>query len=298
MKESLFAIFIILSLTFTNLFSQSYLGKNRSLQLSESDMKALNNGQANLQSLAGFFFSKSFSDIQKLMKSKNLYPDVEEGNFYIDGKRVRMDMNMMGQKASFIINLETKKAYNIMYSQKMYIEMNIDDLKAMKEKMKEQMSTQIESMKGMMENLPPDAKAAMQEMYGDKEKSTEKVTATGKSKTIHGFSCKEYLIVSNEEQEQVWVTSKYPAVKSAFYEIANIMPGNDDESKKWKQTDGWPVQRSHIKAKKGYVEGSFQINETYSMQEATHAPGTFDPPKGFKKRSMQEMMMQGSPQMQ
>ena len=298
MKKSLLVTLLIISITVTNLFSQSYLGKNRSLQLSESDMKVLYNGQGDLQNLADFFFNKSFSDIQKLVKSKNLYPEVEESNFYIDGKRVRMDMNMMGQKAAFIINLDTKKAYNIMYSQKMYVEMNISELKAMKEKMKEQMSAQMESMKGMMENLPPDAKAAMQEMYGDKETSSEKVIATGKSKTVNGFSCKEYLIVSNDEQEQVWVTSKYPAVKTAFYEIANIMPGDDDESIKWEQTDGWPVQTSQIRAKKGYVEGSFNISETYSIEKATHATGIFDPPKGFKKRSMQEMMMPGSPQMQ
>ena len=206
---------------------------------------------------------------------------------------MRMDANMMGEKASFIVNLETRIAYNILYSQQTYIEMNLDELKVMKEQMQQNMATQMQSMQGMMENLPPEAKAAMEEMYGNKKKADPIIEETGETRTINGFPCKEYRVLNNNEQEQAWVTSKYPKIKAAFYEIFNAMPTDEEESKKLEQADGWPVQTSHIKAKQGYVEASFSINEIYSIKEVKHKPGTFDPPQGFKKRTMQEMMMPG-----
>lgn len=292
MKISFLKIVLSIAISISFVFPQSYLGKNRSIQITESDIHALYNGKAELQKMADFFFSKSYSDIEKLAKSKNIHLEIEESNFFVEGKRVRMDMNMMDQKSSFIVNLETRKAYNIMYSQKAYIEMGLDELKELKENMQQTMSAQMESMKGMMENLPPEAKAAMEEMYGNKEDVALDLKATGKFKNINGFPCKEYLIVSNEEHEQAWVTSEYPEIKAAFFEIFKAMPGDDNEGKKWEQTDGWPIQTSHISARKGYVEGNFRINETYSLQEATHKAGTFDPPTGFKKRTMQEMMPQ------
>ena len=74
MKRSLLtAVLIITAASFV--FPQSYLANNRSLQFSESDMTSLNNGQSDLQKMATFFFSKSFSDLQKLAKSKYLNPD-------------------------------------------------------------------------------------------------------------------------------------------------------------------------------------------------------------------------------
>ena len=174
--------------------------------------------------------------------------------------------------------------------------MDLDELRAMKEKMEQNMAAQMESMKGMMQNLPPEARAAMEQMSSEKEKAPSEVKATGKSKTINGFPCKEYRAISNDEQEQAWVTSNNPAVKAAFYEIANAMPMDDETDKKWEIADGWPVQNSHIRARQGYVEGSFSISETYSLEEVTHKAGTFDPPAGFKKRTMQDMM-QGMQQM-
>ena len=292
MKRSLLTALLILTAT-SFVFSQSYLAKNRTLQFSESDMIDLSNGQTDPQKLAPFFFNKSLPDLQKLAQSKNLNPEVEEGTFYIEDKRLRMDANMMGEKGSFIVNLETRIAYNILYSQKTYIEMNLDELKEMKEQMTQNIASQMQNMQGMMENMPPEAKAAMQEMYGSKEKTAPDIKATGKTKTINGFPCKEYLISGNTEQEQAWVTSKYPKVKAAFFEIFNAMPADEEESNKWEQADGWPVQTSSIKAKQGYVEGSFLISEIYSIEEVTHKPGTFDPPQGFKKRTMQDMMMPG-----
>ena len=97
-------------------------------------MTALYNGQADIQDMAAFFFSKSFADIKKLAQTKNLAADIEDGTIYIENKLVRMDVNMMGEQASFIINLETRIAYNVLYSQKTYIEMNLDELEGMQQK--------------------------------------------------------------------------------------------------------------------------------------------------------------------
>jgi Domain of unknown function (DUF4412) len=281
----------------TNIFSQSYLGKQRSFQLEEEQMTSLSGSGGDLDKMADFFFALDFNDILKKAKTAGFTPEQEEGTIYVEGKKFRMDMTTMGQKMSAILNLETREIISIMHEQKQYFVMNIDELKAMQAKMQQTMAANMESMKGMMDNLPPEAKAMMEKMSGQKKSAPPKVTATGKTKTVNGFSCKEYLVGKENEREHLWITSDYSNLRDAFYEMATSMPepGEETESQWQEIKEGWPVQTSTVRGKEGYMDGSFSIHEVYSMEKAKHKAGTFDPPAGYTKKTMEEMMggMQG-----
>lgn len=283
----------------TNLVAQSFIGKQHSLQIGSDGMMALYSGDEDLDKMANFFFALDYNDIVKKAKANGVNTETDEGTLYVDGKLFRMDTETMGQKMSFIINLETREMYSIMHDQKEYFAMNLDDMKAMQAKVKESVSAQMENMKGMMENMPPEARAMMEKMSGQKKTVPPKVTATGKSKTINGFPCTEYLVSKENSREQLWITTKNSGLRDAFYEMATSMPGAEEENAMWDQIkDGWPVRSSEVTGREDYMDGSFSIHEVYSLKEATHKPGTFDPPANYKKKTMQEMMggMQGYPQ--
>jgi len=295
-----FIVSFLATFLVTNICAQSYFGKQHSLQLSEPDMMDLSGGQEDLDKLAGFFFELNYEQVLKKAKANGLSPETDEGTIYVDGKRFRMDIVSMGQKMSSIINMETRDMFLIMHDEKQYFAMNIDEMKAMQAKIKKDMAVQMESMKGMMDNMPPEAKAMMEKMSGQKKSAPPKVTATGKTKTVNGFSCKEYLVVKENEREHLWVTTEYSDLRNAFYELATAMPEADEQEKaQWDLIkEGWPAQSSAVKGKQDYMEASFSIHEVYSLKKATHKAGTFDPPSGYKKKTMEEMMggMQNYPE--
>ena len=139
----------------------------------------------------------------------------------------------------------------------------------------------------------------MEKMSGQKKSAPPKVTATGKSKTINGFPCAEYLVSKENSREHLWITTKYSGLRDAFYEMATSMPGAEEENAMWDQVkDGWPAQTAELRGREDYMEASFSIDEVYSLKEATHKAGTFDPPADYIKKTMQEMMggMQDYPQ--
>jgi hypothetical protein len=206
----------------------------------------------------------------------------------------------MGQNMSAIINLETRDVYTIMHDQKQYYAMNLDELKAMQAKVKNNMAAQMENMKGMMENLPPQAREMMEKMSGQKKSMPPEVIQTGKTKKVNGFPCKEVLVKKEDSRERLWVTSEYPQLRDAFYEMATAMPMMDEDMQtQWDEIkEGWPVQTTIVTVQNGPMAGSVNISEVYSLKEAKHKPGTFDPPAGYTKKTMQDMMggMQGYPE--
>lgn len=275
----------------TNLFCQSFLGKQHSLQLGEDDMMALYSGAQDLDKMADFFFALDYKDVENKVKANGLNPETEDMTIYVDGKKFRVDMEAMGQRMSYIVNLETKQVYSVMHDQKEYIAMNLDEMKAMQAQVKQNVAKQMEGMQGMMENLPPEARAMMEKMTGQKNSAPPVVTATGKTKTINGFNCTEYQVSKENEREHLWITTKYSGLRDVFYEMTTAMPGAEEENAMWEQIkEGWPAQSSELRGKEDYMEGSFSIHELYSLKEASHKAGTFDPPAGYKKKTMQEMM--------
>lgn len=275
-----------------NCIGQSYLGKQHTLQLEPDDVQEIYGGSVDIDKMADFFFALDYNDVLEKARAKGISPEIVEGTIYVDGKLFRMDMTSMGQKMSAILNLETREIYSIMHDQKQYFVMNLDEMKAMQAQIKNNMAAQMENMQGMMDNLPPEAKAMMEKMTGKKSSVPPKVSRTGKTRTINGFACEEVLVSKEFSREQHWITTDYSDLREAFYELTNAMPMADEETKaQWEIIkEGWPVQTSTVSGKEGYMDGGFFIQEISSLKKATHKAGTFDPPSGYTKKTMQDMM--------
>ena len=92
--------------------------------------------------------------------------------------------------------------------------------------------------------------------------------------------------------QQLWITNEYADLRDFFYEMTTAMPMIDEDTKEqWELIkEGWPVQTSSLQGQQTYMDGNFSINVISSLNKTTHKPGTFDPPPGYTKKTMQDMM--------
>jgi hypothetical protein len=285
-------IIFLLCAVISNLFAQNYVVKQKALSIDEEQMIKLA-GNEDPQKISAFFFDSGLDDLLKKINSGTAKGEAIESVFMLENKRMRMDMESHGEKMSYIINLETKQVIAVIHKQKQYMEMNLDEIKAMQEQLKQSMA-QMQNMQGMMENLPPEAKAMMEKMAGKKDQNPPQVTATGKSSTINGFPCKQFLIESDESRDRLWITTKYPDLRDSFFEMSKAFPSEGEKMSVVyeKINEGWPVL-SHSMMTKRSFGGSYNISEIYSIEKASHKKGTFDPPAGYKKTDMPNMQMPG-----
>lgn len=293
--RGLMLISIILIFAVSSLLAQGYKGKQHGISLDTDAMMQLFNDEPDLQKMADYFFKMDYDEIVKLVKSKGLDADIDETTMHISDKKMRADMMQDGKKLSYIMNFETNMVYTIMWDKKEYMEMNLDQMRQMQQQAMSQMSEQMEKMKGMMDQLPPEAKAAMEKMYGKKEQKPPVVKPTGKTSTINGFNCKEYIVSWEDRIAQYWITTKYSDLRNIFEEFATSMPDmEDDDTAVWESiVEGWPVRDSDVSFDPMGMGGSYNINEIYELQKADHDADTFNPPAGFKKKTMQDMMRDG-----
>ncbi len=292
-----FSAFFILVFFASLLSAQSYLGKQHSFSLETQDMMKVFSGDGNIEKASAYYFKMTYPEALKTVKAKGINPTIEEGTIYVDGKKFRMDSQQKGQKMTVIMNLETKKMYNIDWANKEYMEIDIEKMKKMRDQMKSKMASQMQGMGTYLDKLPPETRKKIEAMQKGQMPGSDKntdVSATGKTKTINSFKCKEYLIRKNDQIEQVWVSTKYPELMHVFKE-AELSMGDEQSAKDdvWKKIDGWPVHQTEVAMNMMRGQGSVEYDEVYSIKKTTHKPGTFSPPAGFRRTTMEEKMQKG-----
>ncbi len=217
-----YLLFVFLFVT-SSLFAQSYVGKQHSFSLGAQEMMQVYSGDGDLQKVSGYYFKMSFPEALKTIKAKGVNPVVEDGKIYVDGKKFRFDSQEEGEKTTMIMNLETNKMYHVRWAKKEYMEIDIEEMKKMRQKMQSTISERMKGMGAMLENLPPEARKKLEAMQMGQmpgsEKSGIKVTPTGKTKTIHGFKTKEYIVSGKNKIEQIWASTEYPELMKLFEEI-------------------------------------------------------------------------------
>ena len=304
LKLSFFTL-LIFNLSFADSRAQSYVGSQRMISFSMEDMMMLAGDKfredASPEDMAKYFFAMSIEDIMQKAGNQQLEPDIEKTTIYVSGQKMRMDTEMEEGKMSVLMRMDEKKMYQIMWDQKQYMVMSLDELVDMQKQAQDAIKN-IEGMEAILEKLPPEARAQMEASMGLSKDKTEppKVTKTGKTATMNGFDCQEYIIASGSSHSQYWVTKKYPALRKAFESVINSMPefggsGDEmDEEEIFKQIpDAWPVVIKELKFDMITMSGSFDIEEMLTMEEKGVAAGTFDVPQNFAKIGMQEMMQGG-----
>jgi len=286
--KTIFIFFILVGFA----FSQSYLGKQRSFDMDENKMMKLLKGEPSLESLSSYFFSKSYDDILEEATSAGINLTENDDTIYIEKDKVRFDkFDKEEGEISAIINFKTNIVLTILYEKEEYVEMDLNQIKQLKKQMASGIHDFTSQLKGI--NLPPEAKAKLEQMMGTGKKTEPTVKATGNSKMINDFKCLEYQVSKENKIEQVWVTLKYPELRKYFEKVSIVMAMGDDNypSAIWKNIEsGWPVSQIDIEFNQMLMKVQINVNEIYSMEETTHKDGTFDPPAGFKKTTMEEQM--------
>ena len=301
----IFLTFLILNLCSSDIGAQSFIGKQRSINFSTEELMILAGDKfmedPNPEDIARYFFAMSVNDLLQKAGIAEMEPEVEESTLYFSGKKVRIDTGSETDKSSFIMRMDERKIYQIMWEQKKYMVMSMDEIAEMQKQAQAALKN-LGGMEDMLDKLPPEARAQLQASLGKTAVKSEppKVSVTGRTAKLNGFDCEEYMVKAGSSQSQYWVSKKYPALQKAYQIMINEMPDFEgsgegvNEKEVWRQIpDGWPVVSKEFEFDMMSMGGSLYIDEMLSLEEKAVAPGTFDIPENFDQITMQEMMQGG-----
>lgn len=186
---------------------------------------------------------------------------VEETDIYIKGNLIRTDMATEEGPVYATMDLDQGIMRMVQPNEQMYIEWTKADM---------------ERMKAMM----PDMGGASEE---------REPRATGQTRTINGMTCVAYDIETDEATTRVWVSKDNAQLVKAFaglIESVSAMTMEEDQADEAMLVakHGFPV----LVLRLGY--GTYEIEETLSVNRQSVSDDLFTPPAGYKKMTMADMM--------
>jgi hypothetical protein len=186
-----------------------------------------------------------------------------------------------------IVRIDQQKLYSLNAKEKTYWVMTFAEL----EQMMKAASARMEAMKGQMQeqlkNLPPEQRAMVEKMYGAQlggAKGAVSVKATGKSKTILGYSTKEYLTMQGDTKLlSMYVTpgiKEFEAMRKDWEQfnkrIAAMSPGFvEGMMEAYTKIDGFPLEMEVMGAtttvtkleKKATPASEFEVPAGYTLKK-------------------------------
>ena len=289
----------------SNAAAQDTVGKQRTFGLSIGELAAIAGKdplQANdLESMSGFVFSLSVDELLRKAQGVGISPEVTETTLYSSGKNVRFDLDVQGTRTSHIMRLDEGKIYNVIWAQKQYMEISRETMKQMEQQTRAALE-KLEGMEGMLEQMPPEARAQWEAATESRAKAGKsmQLRKTGNKKTILGQSCQEYRVEGPTTKRQVWVTGKYPALRRTFETLSSEFPGFEGPGKKdrewdaWDSVpDAWPMLLKQLDREPFTKELTLEVMETLSIEEKALPADTFQVPAGFTKVDMKRILQQG-----
>lgn len=214
-----------------------------------------------------------------------------------DGK-----IRMNSQKNANGMILKNSVLYVLDDKRQTYMEMD----KATMQKTAEQAGAAMKQMQDQLKNMPPEQRAQMEKMLGDKmpgmmsgKKDTYETKDTGKTDMSEGRKCRVWNLLRNGQIHEELCVVPFSSVpgkedfEKTFKElsesmagIANAIPGAGDSVKARNSINGYPVRiRAFDDA--GKPRGSESV-VTKWVEESIPA-ATFDVPAGYKKKELPRM---------
>jgi hypothetical protein len=209
------------------------------------------------------------------------------------------NIRIQGPDALMIFRGDQNVLWIVDQEKKTYSEMTQADVKAMSEQIK-QASTQLQEQ---LKNVPPERRAALEALMakhqGFQAPPTPVVKATGVSKTVNGWPCKEYTATAGQKVTDVWTTdpknlnlttADFSAFKGFSAFMTQMLPGMDtmrgfaknfDEPAEG-QVPGVPVLAVTHDAKGNETDRT----ELKSIDKSALPASTFVLPEGLKKEEM------------
>jgi len=141
-------------------------------------------------------------------------------------------------------------------------------------------------------------KAAAAKAVNDRDPGTAKLEKTGKTETILGYVCEQYIVTDKSAVTELWVTDKLGTFMGTSG--ANPMAGMMGGGGKSANAAAW---EEALKGKEGFfplrvIAKDKASKETFRLEAKKIEPGSlpaslFEPPAGFQKLDMSGMGMGG-----
>ncbi len=288
MKKYLLFISLLISVT----MAQDFHATQKILDVHGAAVQSIT-GSADIQMASQKLFNKSIEQALQMVKAVDPSAKIQAGDIYLSSKKMRIETAIKGKKTTIIFRLDKNKVYSIDNDKKEYVELDLKKLRQMRDQAKGMMQNAMSQMGDMLKNLSPKQRAQMERLMGGKKKTPAiRVYATGKSKNIHGFATKEYRVEGAKRFQQLWISKTYPQMRRIFEQMQDAFPDDAAEEKQiWsKIKDGWPARQIMISGGSFGGNLSLEITEITSIKKTHLAAKIFEPPAGYKKTTMQNMI--------
>jgi len=289
MKKYLLFISLLISVA----MAQDFHATQNTLDLDGAVLQDIT-GSTDIESVSQKLFNKSIDQALQMVKTVDPSVKIQAGDIYLSDKKMRIETTIKGKKTTIIFRLDKNKVYSIDNDKKQYIELDLKKLRQMQNQAKNMMQNAMSQMGDMLKNLTPEQRAQMESMMGGAKKAPAvRVYATGKSKNIHGFATKEYRVEGAKRFQQLWISRSNPQMRRIFEQMQQAFPDDATEEKQiWSKIKvGWPVRQTMISGG-GSFGGNMSLNitEITSIKKTHLAAKLFNPPAGYKKTTMQNMI--------
>jgi hypothetical protein len=122
------------------------------------------------------------------------------------------------------------------------------------------------------------------------QKSNIDANKSGKSTTLHGFKCEEYIYNNDETISTAWICQNFANFWKMFQEITASLDMKDtDKSKQWytsaMSTNGFPFKVTE-KTKNGEMISEWEV---IKIDKTKPSSNLFQIPKGYKEIKLEDM---------
>jgi hypothetical protein len=223
--------------------------------------------------------------------------------------------------ATMIFDAEHRSLTVVDDRNKSYFVLDEKAMKSMADRMKQaqsQTDAAMEQMKAQLDQVPEDQRAMIGKMMEDRlkamsppaeesETTPAEVRATGEKKTQNGYPTTKYDVYQGKRKiRELWVTDwsrieggqdvaeLFAELSDFMNEMVEAMPkfggmpaahqANDAVFENLRKVKGFPVVTQVLDAKGVASESSMRSTKTQKLD-----PSTFQPPKGYRQRTMEEM---------
>ena len=215
----------------------------------------------------GFDMSSAIFDVptERLLALRdNLVPNgdmtIVETAIYIKGNLIRTDVTEGEEPGYATVDLASGTMRMFNPDEKSYMEMTKEDM---------------ERMRAMGGGMPMTS--------GELE-----VTATGITRTINGMTCTAYDVATDEGTTRVWVSKDNPELEESYKRFSERMQmmnmGDEVDEEYLVAKHGFPVLTQRL------TYSMYEINEVMSVERKAVSNDLFEPPAGWRKMTMADMM--------
>ncbi len=204
----------------------------------------------------------------------------------------------MVQKGNTIIfRLDQEKMITVNDEDKTYSEISFSELEQMMKQVDETMSSKMAEIKEQMASMPEEQRKMMEKMMAGQMggmMEEPEVKRTGETKTINGYNCTKYVVMTGgKETFSVWTTKdvkEFDGMRKDMEEFGKRMAAMTPRMGKsvaaaMTNLEGFPIQQEMAGMK----------TTVLSVKKENSPASIFDPPAGYKK--VKSEMMEGMEKM-